>query len=396
MNDSQYQIFPTMKCSLSCQHCFIDKELIKSDQSMSIEQFKIVSEKIALHFKQSNSQYSVITIIGGEPTLLSTDYYLTAIPYLRNCFNKTNKKYFIQLVTNLLHYNKYDRIRHLFDCVATSYEPSRFSSLNASTNIKQKGITWRKNLDKCLSENHDLSIGITMTQDVIEQGTKLLDYFTQKGVKALELCLMIPSGKVVENEFGSDFYKNQNYHYKEELLIPVRSRDKIISDKLSIIPDFNAETNYLINVTEWFYKQYVNGNTELEIFPIKDKIRAIRDMESGPVSFSDCLIKTSLHVRPDGKVSSCESNMGKCNMLSYGNMYTDSIDSIMNSEIRQKHIAMKFRLERECMSCEFLSGCHGDCMIRSKFKKNDSNNCQGLKPYLLYLRKNIDRLSQIL
>ncbi|ENH6781966.1 radical SAM protein, partial [Vibrio parahaemolyticus] len=157
MNNYQYHIYPSMRCSLSCQHCFIDKSLINSKETMTEDQFKIVADKFSSHFKDSKAQFAEITIIGGEPTLIPSDFYHEVIPYLRQRFEETGKGFMVSIVTNLLHLPNLERMRDLFDLVVTSYEPARFTSANMVASIDRKKETWEKNLNIYLESGKPLS-----------------------------------------------------------------------------------------------------------------------------------------------------------------------------------------------------------------------------------------------
>ena len=106
MNNYQYHIYTSMRCSLSCQHCFIDKSLINPKETMTEDQFKIVADKFSSHFKDSKAQFAEITIISGEPTLIPSDFYHEVVRYLRQRF-----EVMVLIVTNLLHLPNLERIR---------------------------------------------------------------------------------------------------------------------------------------------------------------------------------------------------------------------------------------------------------------------------------------------
>ncbi|AKO77789.1 hypothetical protein EN12_22055 [Vibrio cholerae] len=71
---AQYYFYPTMNCSLSCDHCFIEEAMRHDKKRMSVEQFKIVVDKYAEHFVKSNIQNAEMTIMGGNQHWLMPNF----------------------------------------------------------------------------------------------------------------------------------------------------------------------------------------------------------------------------------------------------------------------------------------------------------------------------------
>ncbi|EJG0766598.1 SPASM domain-containing protein [Vibrio parahaemolyticus O5:K30] len=395
MNNYQYHIYPSMRCSLSCQHCFIDKSLINSKETMTEDQFKIVADKFSSHFKDSKAQFAEITIIGGEPTLIPSDFYHEVIPYLRQRFEETGKGFMVSIVTNLLHLPNLERMRDLFDLVVTSYEPARFTSANMVASIDRKKETWEKNLNIYLESGKPLSISLATTQDVIDAGTDLLDKFLDKGIRFIQLNTIVPEGKIIENEFGNEFYESHVSVRTDDLSIPLRNRRKIVIENAKIIPDFKSEAEYLIAVTEWLYKKRMDG-IDVNVYPVNSFISGV--IYNHEIDDISCCINKGMNVRFDGAITGCASEIGSKNMLSYGNIYKDNVQDIANSEAKEMHSSMGSRLDKECRKCEFLSNCYGSCMLRARFwnAKGDKANCHGLKPFMEYIRNHQERLSVLL
>lgn len=390
----QYHIYPTMKCSMLCRHCFIDEEVRKEKKVMTVDEFKTVVDKLSKHFKESDAEIADITIMGGEPIAISPDFYLEVMPYLIQKFTETKKIFQTRIMTNLLHYSNLNKISHLFDLVITSYEPKRFSIENLASNIERKKNIWERNFKNYIQSGRDFSISITTTKDVIDAGEDLLEDFYNKGIKFIQLNLVTPEGSILSNDLGKDYYEKHSKYRLDELSIPLRNRTIITKDNLHIIEDYDREAEYFIKITEWFYKKIKSG-ANISVSPIQSFIRSI--LKGEIIDDTSCCIDKGLCVRTDGKVSGCAAEIGNENMLSYGNLFTDSVDDIFNSTIKFNHLFMGKRLDKICLSCEFLKNCYGSCMLRSRFwdKTDPKKSCHGLKPYLTYINNNIDRLKEI-
>ncbi|MFS1429455.1 SPASM domain-containing protein [Vibrio splendidus] len=395
MNNYQYHIYPSMKCSLACRHCFIDKEVLKQKDTMTVEQFKTVADKYAEHFRKNDVDFGEITIIGGEPTLIPSAFYHEVIPYLRKSFEDTGKPFMISIVTNMMHYKNLDKMSELFDLVVTSYEPARFTEENMVSGIERKGETWHSNLDEYVKTERPVSVSFSTSGDVIEAGTELLDHFFDRGIRFLQINSIVPEGNILENEMGEDFYQEHLGKRTSEFAVPVKKRKRIALKAPSIIPDYELEADYFIKITEWMYDKIQQGH-DVDVYPVKSFIHGvINDSEVDDIS---CCIDKGMNTRPDGKVTGCASEIGSKVMLSYGNIYEDKVDDIQGSDIKRMHLSMAQRLDKECMTCEFIQSCMGSCMLRSRFwdKAGKVNSCHGLKPYMRYIKDNKERLKTLL
>lgn len=79
-----YHIYPTMKCNLSCQHCFLHQEVRDQKDRMTPEEFRSLVDNMANDFAlDPSAEFAEVTIIGGEPTLMPPSFYTENIPYLR-------------------------------------------------------------------------------------------------------------------------------------------------------------------------------------------------------------------------------------------------------------------------------------------------------------------------
>ncbi len=383
---AQYYFYPTMNCSLSCDHCFIEKEMRDDKRSMTVDEFKIVVDKYAEHFINSNIQNAEMTIMGGEPTLLDTEFYNEVVPYIREKFDNkvTGKHSFITLMTNFMHFSKLDKIADMFDFVATSYEPSRFD--------ERKFNVWKRNLTEWINDGRRVVLSFTTTPDVMDKGVELYDYFYDLGVRDFQINNAVPGGSYLEHSMSPEDYQTYLTDKNSEHLKFSRKR-KRYSISTNMHTGFEAESAYYQLVTEWLLEKSL-ADKRLRVDPIHGMIADLfYDEELGDIA---CGSHKGFSVRTDGLVTGCAAEIGNSEPLSFGNMFTDSIEDISNSPIRAQQIFANERLPKVCLTCEFAKNCKGGCQQRSRLWDPKANvECHGLKTYLTYIKSNFESLKRI-
>lgn len=387
----QYHIYVTMNCSLKCDHCFINDTVRKEKRPMTIEEFKRIVDAYSEHFKKSDAQKAELTIIGGEPTLLSPSFFLEAIPYLRKSFEESGKFFYISLVTNLLHFSSLRKIYPLFDYISTSYEPERFSK----EEDKNKLLVWKENVKKVRELGIELSLSVTTTSGVVRLGNDYLEEMYKLGFKKFQINLSIPEGKMLKNAIGDEVYGSYSEVRTEDFEKPVYRRKPLlnVSDS-SIFPGFKREAEFMIGATEWLLDKSLTDQ-DVDVYPISSYCTSV--FEKMVVGDIACCADMGLNARVDGQVTGCATEIGSENIFSYGNIYDDSIEDIVESRNAKLFKKNTNLTKRECLACEFYSSCEGACMLRAKLwnpRERDSE-CHGLKSFYEYIEKNAHRLENI-
>jgi len=389
----QYHIYTTMYCSLSCQHCFIDKKIRQNKESMSVEQFKKVVDVYVEHFSKSDADKAEITIIGGEPTTVPAAFYNEVMPYLKSKFEETGKFYYVSIVTNFLHAANLSKFDHHFDVIATSYEPLRFSEYNSKANADKKSHVWLNNVKEWIEKGKEVSISIATTKDVVSAGTQLLDDLLEHGIRHFQFNMAVPEGEFLRNILKNTNYNDHVESRKEDLLTPVRQRKIFrIEQENSVFSSFEAEAQYMIDVTKWYLEKRQQG-LELWVYPIESYSTGLENK----VVIDDiaCCVNKGLNTRVDGETTGCATEIGSVEMLSYANIYNSTAQDIIDSPVKKKYMSCTKRVRRECMKCEFYQNCQGACMLRGRLwdSSNPNAECHGLRSYLEYLTNNIDAIN---
>lgn len=361
---------------------------------MSIEQFKISVDKMAEHYAQDVlSNFADVTIIGGEPTLVPPKFYDECLPYIREKFDSVGKPYLLAIVTNFTSTNGLKRYSHHFDVVTTSYEYDRFDN-QLLTNLNTKKSIWWKNVEDWIASGRKLGLSIAITQNTANNIEECLDMLYNKGVRYFQFNYMHPDGELLKGISTKKNYSNFVENRKTLLTTPM-SDFKIEFEKTqSAWGGFKLEATTMIRVLNWWLDKMRQGVRDIEIYPITAHAETI----SGERQNSELLCPSSgaLCVRTDGSVTGCTIEAGQTDMISYGNLFTDDLKTIIDSPIRQAHVGTLNTPPSPCFSCDFFQMCKGNCKFRAHaWSELETDECQGLKSYLEHIRLNVSEFYEL-
>lgn len=383
-----YHIYPTMKCNLSCQHCFLHQEVRDQKESMTTEEFRHVVDMMAADFcKDNEASFAEVTIIGGEPTLMAPAFYLENIPYLRKKFSESNKPISLTIVTNFTTIKALKRYADLFDVVSTSYEWDRFDSqLLISGSSAPKKEKWWDNLKEWTGEQRSIAISIATTKETVKNWREMFELLYETGVRFFQVNLMHPDGELMKGILSDEDYRHFDRHRDEILTNPMAKLNYHYKPKENgIMPSFEEEAEFLISLTKWIDEKNDNG---LVIYPINSHKESIKTGFGN--SDIACPASGAMCITTTGEVSGCTIESGKLDMISYGNALRDSLDDIMNSEIRKQHVDSLIIKPIACYGCEYYYFCQGSCSFRELFwnSEDEKSECHGLKSYFNYIKEN--------
>ncbi|MEH0791380.1 SPASM domain-containing protein [Vibrio parahaemolyticus] len=387
-NSKLYHIYPTMKCNLSCQHCFLHQEVRDQKERMTQEEFRSLVDNMANDFAlDPSAEFAEVTIIGGEPTLMPPSFYTENIPYLRKKFDETNKPISLTIVTNFTTTNALKRYAHLFDIVSTSYEWDRFDSqkLILGSNSSKKE-NWWKNLKDWTGEGRKVAISLATTTETIENWEEMFELLYSNGVRFFQVNLMHPDGELMKGILSDEDYEDFCSKRLSILTDPMEKMNHHYKAKDNALwPSFEKEAEFLIDLTLWLDKK---DDKELVIYPINSHKECLNEGTGN--SDIACPASGALCVTTTGEVSGCTIESGKPNMISYGNAFKDDFQEIVNSELRTKHTMSLDLKPVECLGCEYYFFCKGGCSFRELFwdRSNPNAECHGLKSYFEFIKNN--------
>ncbi len=391
MKTNLYHLYPTMKCNLDCQHCFLFSDIRKDKRIMTVDEFKVAVDKIAEHFRsEKTAEFADVTIIGGEPTTVPARFYEECIPYLRAKFEGTGKQFLISIVSNFTNTKGLMKIAPLFDMITTSYEYDRFDAQLIDAFNSKKSIWW-KNLEEWVESGHKLGISISLTKETAENVITCLDTLYAAGVRYFQFNYMHPDGELLRGMTTDANYQIFQDNRRAILTegMPYKAE---VAPSQNVWGGFATEAKAMKEVLHWYIAKRKSGK-HVSIYPIEPHVNAMLGRGSNDGFL--CPSMNSLCIRTDGEVTGCTIESGQRDAITYGNAYTDNLDEIMNSKARTDHVSTLNSMDMICYTCEFYAMCRGNCKFRdSVWSKDPNEECQGLKSYLLELKDHLDEVQE--
>lgn len=326
---------PTLKCNIKCSHCYVGEN---AASNMSVEQLNYVLKNIP--------QNSDVVIHGGEPLLMGVDYYESLKNFSHRYSIQTNLTLFTEKWVEVFNSVFNGRISSSFD-----YPSERgLRPINSAT--------W----------------------------LKTVKFLKSRGIKPYVVSMFWK-----ENEnFPVDiyrFFKSLNLSFRLNCLIPAgRARN----DFQKLVHTEGAYAEALIKIG----KIWLLSKTKILVDPVMEILEAFilgNSLAKCPFT-SKCVIHF-ISINPAGDVIPC-GGFEEFH-LTYGNIFTDKWEDIMNHPNRKKALERVLSCPSQCESCEWLHICGGGCRLASlSYSGNMFNRsplCGELKRVFSFVSNMIDK-----
>lgn len=195
-------------CTLKCNHCYIEPELFKSKERITIEHYKKVFDQVErlvkLDKRLKNIEWEVI---GGETTMMPFEFWEEMLPYTLDRIERINqfceKKGSLNFLTNLIYkdkrytdlFNKYGD--HDLFCLYTSWEPDT----NRFGNNDKMYPRFKETLSSINAKEKILDIILTKTVCEMEP-EEIIEEFDKLGITDYSIKQLSPYGS------GKEFFKH--------------------------------------------------------------------------------------------------------------------------------------------------------------------------------------------
>lgn len=361
---------------------------------MTVEQFRHTIDAMAENFRNDPvATMGDVTIIGGEPTTVPPAFYEEVIPYVREkfdsvCNGQSSKQYILSICTNFVNTKALKKYAKLFDMVSTSYEYDRFDA-QLITSYSSKKSVWMRNLEDWIEEGLPLGISVSLTQETAKNIVACLDMLYDKGVRYFQFNYAHPDGEMVKGMTTDEEYQNYT-QVRNSLITDLSVQYKVTpKDGQTVWSGYEVESKAMRDVVDWWMSKMREGKNDIEIYPISSHAYVLSGQ--GEDDGFMCPSSSAVCVRTDGEVTGCTLESGQKDMLSYGNIFEESLDDIMMSQERVNHLSSLNTPAMTCYSCEYFHMCKGNCKFRlNAWDESLETECQGLRGYLDYLKANLD------
>ncbi len=328
---------PTFHCNCNCAYCFEPR----TRESMSLEDLETVFSRISSYLSRSGVKSVDVYWQGGEITVLSPEWCLTAGRMIRSFMSNHNLKIKLYLQTNLMDYDPvWDPvIWELFDgTVGSSLDyPNvhrRFRGLSGDSYNEHWADRYRIARSRGLSAS---VISVPNKQTLSVSPSDFYRYYVDElGLKSIQLNTPFASGPASH-----------------------------LADQLFLDPSMLGD--FLVGLLD----VYFSGDDGVRLDPYEGIVERITLGDAAakiPCFFCPNCVNGFFCVGPGGEVSQCDAWMGSYPDRNFGNLLeSDDLGMLLTSPMRMKLAERTANLigNSECLDCKYLPLCNGGCPVRA-------------------------------
>ena len=348
-------------CNLDCDYCFYLEKAGLYPETKQHRMSDDVLHELIRKYLETNQTVHTFAWQGGEPTIMGQGFFEKAISYEIQYAKKghvisnglqTNCTLLTDEFADFL-FNKRFLVGASLDGPSHFHNPFRvFKNEAESFDSVWKGIHH-------LQKHHvDFNILTVVNKKNVQKPAEVYDYLYNKRFRYLQFIPCV---------------------------------------------EFDLEGNplpFTITGKEWgeflceiFDLWYDNHMTSVSIREFDDMLSLIVDNTvTSCYKGTDC--RRYLVVEHNGDVYPCDFFVEED--LKLGNIMENSWEELLESPIYYEFGKSKSNLHEDCLSCEYLSLCNGDCQKHRRYAGNPANNlswlCEGYKIFYGYA---LDRLKNI-
>ena len=338
---------PTMACNMACKYCYLeDNTYDESCSYKALDTLKYAVNK----FRESGVIPFNISLHGGEVTTLSHDDFYDLVHYISDYYNENR-----DLISNA---------------------GFRVGVPHIKTNLYgiDKHIDTIKKFNVSVSGSLDLPFSLHRKYRVTKGGKDTLD----KILKNIELLKDIPNKKKV----SSTIFK-EHYNHIDEIIEDIKYLNKnscLDMNDFNFMIGFDYNSNGILHhLTEEEQVEFYNRmHKEFDGTDLDSGVNGAWFDEFGPEYCSNCdnCGEKFFLLERNGDIYSCVRGQ-KNKDYYYGNIYKDSVESILNTAINKIFINHnKLPFNEECKNCGYLYLCKTGCpFVKNNYNSNKSYTC---------------------
>jgi uncharacterized protein len=331
-------LLPTSDCNVACDYCFERKE----PHRLSPALLPLLTRRLLDHLERERIKECEVYWQGGEAMLMGPKWFAAAGQLMDQAAAERGRRFLHYLQTNLISYSDAwnEVIRTMFEgSLGTSMDyPNRHRKLfkggaEAYTQL------WTRKLREAQAAGINVGLIAVLHQGSLEAGPeKFYRYFTEElGLDNFQVNTPFPGGPASES--ASEFQL-----------------------EISQLADF------LSGLFDIWIKQGFDSGVSLGPFD------ALIDHFTGRAARLPCIWKENcsnqfISVDARGTVAQCDCWVTSYPESFFGNIFRepDLTRMLKTSPARRQFVERpKYLVEHEdCLSCRFLSICHGGCPVRT-------------------------------
>lgn len=337
---------PTNYCNIDCEHCYLSPET-RADKTVMSEEDIAKTAKFAVDLAKSEGHPSVHFIWhGGEPMILSPDYYERASQILDEV---VGPEYYTQSIqTSLIPYKSSwaDLIHRRFGShVGTSID---FTQRHVKNSKEDYIDLWLRKVEMARNDGVKMTPGIVPTRHEVAKAGKLIDWFSDHDFPCFNVDRF--------SQFG---------------------------EKTIDWPTNKQHAQFLIGLFDRLIERKREGKRVSFINVLVTGIQGVLFGIPGDRWGTQCQ-KQFIVIEPDGSLNTCPDRAH--HEKPFSNI-DDGVKEFQNSPGRRKWIRIANITHRKdhCSVCEYRSWCKSGCPVTPNGPSDGQEECSGYKSFLKHV-----------
>lgn len=331
-------LLPTAECNVACDYCFEHKE----PHRLSMVLVPLLTRQLLDHLEHEGIEECEIYWQGGEAMIMGPDWYVEAGKIMDSAAEARGRRFTHYLQTNLISYSPAwdDVLRSMFgSSLGTSMDFPNLHRKLFKGGAEAYSSVWTKRLHEAQAAGHEIGVIAVLHKGSLEAGADAFyRYYTEElGLTSFQVNTPFPGGpaKEIEDEFDLD-------------------QDELAS--------------FLVELFDiWMERGHAQG---VALGPFDALVHHF----SGESARLPCIWKENcsnqfISVDSKGTVAQCDCWVTSYPESFFGNVFRepDLTAMLRKSPARREFVERpKHLVEHEdCLSCRFLSICHGGCPVRT-------------------------------
>lgn len=319
---------PTRVCNAHCTYCSsppLEEMGENWEPEWSYETFVKFFDKVFPHLETG----ATWIWHGGEPMLMGPEFYLKCADYAYEKMAQAGRQIYFSMQSNMLGYN--EKWKTVFGSVcggslSTSFDPDE-RNRTLKGDWKNYSRIFKRSLDKVIDDGFMPMVIGTYQESNAHMMHDIYDWSLSRGERSFPVRFnyCVPTGR--QGDTG-------------ELISPITYGEKLVE----------------------VYNRWIKDNPNFTITPLDQMFKKVVGQDGmGHCPWTKQCGGRFMNIEPNGEVYNCSDFSDLSTEYCFGNLHTDSMEQILNSEQALKIRRRRNKLPTTCMTCEHFDDCEGGC-----------------------------------
>lgn len=340
-------IKPTNYCSVGCEHCYLPEDVRADHRTMTRETLINTAKLLVDMAKRENQPYLHIIWHGGEPMMLTPDWYWEACEVLDEVIGAG---YYTQsFQTSLIPYKTSWKklLTERFDSfIGSSID---FSQRKVKSSSEAYLDLWMRKVTNARNDGMYIVPGMVPTKNEIGRGEEIVSWFIENNFA----------------EFNIERYSKIGGHFLDW-------------------PTNKQHGEFLKEVFDSLMTKKKSGIQVPYVKLISSAINGVLFNIPGDRWGGTCQ-KSFIVIEPDGSLNTCPDRAR--HEKAFSNV-SDGAGAFVMSESRRNWIRIQNVTHKKsyCQTCDYQTWCQSGCPVTPNGPEENQTECSGYKTFLNYVR----------